>query len=307
MKDRLVDIKPAGVSVPVATGPPEKKKEGKKGVVDVEDPIAAMMNSFYEEIATINDLVTTFKNDISKIEELHNKALNVISEEQSAATAKELDRLVDSTNKKAGEIRNRLKAMDGVNKKLSQEHPDSSNNRVRTSQHSASAKRFLDAMTEYKDIQQKFQAKYKQRMQKQFLIVKPGATPEELTKMLESDNKGQPVFSQLVQQSSQRDEAKRALQDIQDRHQDIFKIEQSIIELQQLFLDIAVLVNAQGEQFQQIEVHVGKAIDHTEVGVKELHEAGKLQKKSRKKMMVIIGCIIVIIVIIVVVVVVTKG
>ncbi len=37
-------------------------------------------------------------------------------------------------------------------------------------QHSTITKRFLDVMMEYKDIQKKYQEKYKQRMQRQILI-----------------------------------------------------------------------------------------------------------------------------------------
>jgi t-SNARE complex subunit (syntaxin) len=44
--------------------------------------------------------------------------------------------------------------------------------------------------------------------------------------------------------------SKRALEDIQSKHQEVKKIEKSILELQQLFMDMAVLVAAQGERFE---------------------------------------------------------
>jgi t-SNARE complex subunit (syntaxin) len=53
-------------------------------------------------------------------------------------------------------------------------------------------------------------------------------------------------------------------------------------ELQQLFIDMSVLVAAQGEMINQIEIHVEDAVDQTEQGVDALHKAVKLQKKTRK-------------------------
>ncbi|KAI9208472.1 t-SNARE [Polychytrium aggregatum] len=302
MRDRLQDLNnnpPDGGSKAPAGEKPEKaekaeKKDKEKKGAQGGEPQDNVMTGFFDEIGGINDSIATIKNNIEQIEALHNKALNTISEDQSTQNAKELDKWMDKTNKLAADIRNRLKAMDAKNKKLSVENPGSSDIRIRINQHSAAAKKFLDVMTEYKDIQKKYQDKYKQRMQRQFLIVKPGATPEEVEKMMDGDSG--PVFAQQIMHSGQKAEAKKALQDIQDRHHDIQKIEQSIIELQQLFIDMAVLVQAQGEMLNQIEIHVENAKDHTDQGAKALHQAVKLQKKSRKKMCIIIVCLILLIV-----------
>lgn len=88
-------------------------------------------------------------------------------------------------------------------------------------------------------------------------------------------------------------EAKKALEDIQSKHREVMKIEKSILELQQLFMDMAVLVAAQGEVIDQIVVHVDNAVNDTEAGVKELATAVTIQKKTRKKMCMIIGFIMV--------------
>jgi len=52
---------------------------------------------------------------------------------------------------------------------------------------------------------------------------------------------------------SQREEAKKLLADIQSRHEDILKLEESLRELRQLFLDMQTLVESQGEMLNEIE------------------------------------------------------
>ena len=72
------------------------------------------------------------------------------------------------------------------------------------------------------------------------------------------------------------------------------KLERSITELHQLFVDMAVLVESQGELLNQIEHNVEQAVGFVASGVDELNTASEYQKASRKKMM-IICCIIVVI------------
>jgi t-SNARE complex subunit (syntaxin) len=138
-----------------------------------------------------------------------------------------LEELMSKTNKQTNEIRNKIKAMDVVNKSLASDPANANDVRIRISQHTALAKRFLDVMTEYKDIQKKYQDRYKQRMQRQYLIVKPDATTQEIQGVLEG--KETQIFAQQVVGSGQKTEAKRALKDIQDRHADIIRLEKSIL------------------------------------------------------------------------------
>ncbi|KAJ3148521.1 Syntaxin-1A, partial [Irineochytrium annulatum] len=245
---------------------------------------------FFEEIATIKDQIALIKSSVGQIEALHQNALNVISEEQSAENTKELERLMGTANKQSVEIRNKLKAMEAANKKLAKSNP-SSDVRVRISQHGVVTKKFLDVMNEYQEIQKRYQEKYKQRMQRQFLIVNPTADPSEIDRVMNGESG--PVFAQSIVHNGQKAEAQRALRDIQDRHQDVQRIEKSIIELQQLFIDMSVLVSVQGEMLNQIEINVNDAVDQTDKGVDALRAAVKLQKKTRKKMCIIIALLIV--------------
>ncbi|KAJ3059499.1 Plasma membrane t-SNARE, secretory vesicle fusion, partial [Rhizoclosmatium hyalinum] len=246
MRDRTANLKSGAADAPNnATPPPaddkpiteakrvESTKKAKEATVAPEKSAPAEtgedseeMKAFFNEIETIRDDITTVKKTIDQIQSAHENALNVISEAQSAETTKELERLMDRANQLSSGIRNRLKAMEAANKKFAKQ-TRSGDARIRVTQHGAIAKKFLDVMMEYKDIQKKYQDKYKQRMQRQFLIVKPNASEAEVEKMM-NDDKG-PVFAQSIMHQGQKAEAKRALAEIQDRHADVQRIEKSII------------------------------------------------------------------------------
>lgn len=46
------------------------------------------------------------------------------------------------------------------------------------------------------------------------------------------------------------------LQEIQDRHDAVRQLEQSLMDVHQMFLDMAVLVESQGEMLNNIEAQV---------------------------------------------------
>jgi t-SNARE complex subunit (syntaxin) len=89
--------------------------------------------------------------------------------------------------------------MDAVNKGLQKKDPNGNDTTIRVSQHGVLTKNFLEVMTEYKKLQETYQSKFKDRMQRQALIgkkvdliltlrsVKPNATKEEIEKMVDGE------------------------------------------------------------------------------------------------------------------------
>jgi t-SNARE complex subunit (syntaxin) len=123
----------------------------------------------------------------------------------------------------AMEAKNKDLGIENSNKQLSAEQ------RMRLSQHGNITKKFMETMTEYQEIQTKYKNKYRDRLERQFKIVKPDATAAEIEHALESGTDGSSLFAQQILMGAQHAEAKRALYDIQERHQDIIRIEKSIL------------------------------------------------------------------------------
>ncbi|RXN13896.1 GTP-binding nuclear Ran [Labeo rohita] len=102
-------------------------------------------------------------------------------------------------------------------------------------------------------------------------------TDEELEEMLEGGNAA--VFTAGIVDSGI---SKQALSEIEARHKDIVRLESSIKELHDMFVDIAMLVESQGNMVDNIEVNVGKAVDHVEAAKVETKKAVRYQSKARK-------------------------
>ncbi|VDM20986.1 unnamed protein product [Hydatigera taeniaeformis] len=96
--------------------------------------------------------------------------------------------------------------------------------------------------------------------------------------MLESGNPQ--IFTQSILADTQL--ARQTLSEIEARHQDIIKLEQSIKELHDMFQDLATLVDSQQETIDKIEYNVDQAKDYIETAKTDVEKAVVYQKKSRK-------------------------
>uniref|UniRef100_A0A3B3YBP2 Syntaxin N-terminal domain-containing protein n=1 Tax=Poecilia mexicana TaxID=48701 RepID=A0A3B3YBP2_9TELE len=108
--------------------------------------------------------------------------------------------------------------------------------RIRKTQHSTLSRKFVEVMTEYNTTQSKYRDRCKDRIQRQLEITGRTTTNEELEDMLESGKLA--IFTDDIKMDSQM--TKQALNEIETRHTEIIKLENSIRELHDMFIMIII-------------------------------------------------------------------
>lgn len=81
---------------------------------------------------------------------------------------------------------------------------------------------------------------------------------------------------------------------IRDREERIRQLESDILDVNEIFKDLATMVNEQGETIDSIEGNVDKAYTNVETGTSQLAKAAEYQKKSRKKMCILLVILVII-------------
>lgn len=109
------------------------------------------------------------------------------------------------------------------------------------------------------------------------------------------------TFLQKAIQEQGRGQVMDTVMEIQERHEAVKELERNLKELHQVFMDMAVLVESQGAQLDDIESQVNRANSFVRGGAQQLEVARKHQKSSRKW-----TCIAIIILLIIVLVVVLS-
>ncbi|XP_062856268.1 syntaxin 3b isoform X4 [Trichomycterus rosablanca] len=265
---------------------------------DEDVPIAvdnpAFMDDFFTQIEEIRTSIDKIDENVAEVKKLYSVILSAPTSNQK--TQDGLESLTNDIKKMANNARNKLKSIER-NLETGEQERVSADMRIRKSQHAILSRKFVDVMTKYNEAQVDFREKSKGRIQRQLEITGRVTTDEELEEMLEGGNAA--VFTAGIVDSGI---SKQALSEIESRHKDIQRLESSIKELHDMFVDIAMLVENQGDTVNNIEANVSKAVDHVEAAKVETKKAVRYQSKARKKIIILsVVCVVILVIIIIVI------
>jgi len=250
---------------------------------------ATDMNSFYSEVSAVQDALGAYNRNVSRISDLHARALNNMDDQ---AVSRELESTIAETRKMSNDLKKKIKA-------LQAKGGDSRDGQARRQQAALLKEKFQTAIQNYQQVEQKHRNAHKQRMERQYRIVKPDATQEEVRAVVNGDP-GAGIFQQALM-STRMGESKAAYREVQERHEDIKKIEQTIAELAQLFNDMAILVEEQGETINAIEQTTMTVEKDTEQGLQHTEKAKDSARSARKKRWICCAIVTVILIIVAIV------
>ncbi|KAJ1067791.1 hypothetical protein K5549_016445, partial [Capra hircus] len=251
------------------------------------------MDEFFEQVEEIRGFIDKISENVEEVKRKHSAIL--ASPNPDEKTKEELEELMSDIKKTANKVRSKLKS---IEQSIEQEAPEALGPRwagpdtctpVSGPQHSTLSRKFVEVMSEYNATQSDYRERCKGRIQRQLEITGRTTTSEELEDMLESGNPA--IFaSGIIMDSSI---SKQALSEIETRHSEIIKLENSIRELHDMFMDMAMLVESQGEMIDRIEYNVEHSVDYVERAVSDTKKAVKYQSKARrKKIMIVICCVV---------------
>lgn len=285
-KDRLAALKAAQGDDDVA--------------VTVEDG-TAFMDEFFAQVEEIRENIDKIQANVEEVKKKHSAILSAPQTDEKVK--QELEDLMADIKKTANKVRAKLKVMEQNIEQLEQTQMMSADFRIRKTQHSMLSQKFVEVMTDYNKTQTDYRERCKARIQRQLEITGRMTTNEELEEMLESGNPA--IFTQGIIMETQQ--AKQTLADIEARHADIIKLENSIRELHDMFMDMAMLVESQGEMIDRIEYHVEHARDYIETAKQDTKKALVYQSKARRKCIILIAVAVIVVVIIIIIVAVQLG
>jgi len=226
---------------------------------------------FMNKINEINENLDRYETIINNIDSLHKNLLTQVNEEREIEVRHQLDNLISQ----ASNLQYQLK----TDIKLAQQ--DGLHDSNKQAQAENSRQRFLKLIQDYRIIDSNYKEENKEQAKRQYKIVQPEATDDEVEAAI-SDVGGQQIFSQALLNANRRGEAKTALAEVQARHQELLKLEKTMAELTQLFNDMEQLVIEQEENIEVIDKNVENAQQDIEQGVGHTNKAVKSAKRARR-------------------------
>jgi syntaxin 1A len=248
------------------------------------------LSEFLAQIEDIRDLLKGMNTDVESVKKKHSDILS--SPNTDDPKRKELDELMARLKRTSTVIRSKLKDIERQIQKDEQNDDESDARlRIKKTQHAALLRLFIDSMNEYQLAQTDYRDRCKGRIKRQLEITGTYLEDEEVENIMEQGDWS--VFTQGI--ISETAQAKQMLADIEARHNDIIQLEKSIRELHEMFVEMATLVESQGEQIDRIENHVSSAKEHVEKAQEETKAAVAYQSAARRKKFYIVGIILLVI------------
>jgi len=260
--------------------------------VTVNMDTSIFMEEFFNQVEDIRTNVENIQKFVNEVKKLHSTILAAPTTDDTVKN--ELEERMGEIKRTAQKVRQKLKDME-VNLQNSESSGKSqtAEHRIKKTQFSFLSHLFTDIMGQYNSVQIEHRENCKGRIIRQLEITGKKTDEDEIERMLESGNPQ--IFTEGILMETKI--AKQTLADIEARHKDILKLEQSIKELHDMFMDMAMLVESQGEMIDRIEFNIQQSVDFITTANADTKKAIKFQQEARRKKLIMIFCVTVIIII----------
>ncbi|TRY89081.1 hypothetical protein DNTS_009803 [Danionella cerebrum] len=243
------------------------------------------MDEFFNQVEQIRGTINSL---VEKVEQVkRNNYVTEVSSSPDEKTKAEQEELMADIKQLANEVRSKLKNIQQSTQEDEALNGHSADVRIRKTQHLTLSRKFVEVMSEYNSTQSDYRERCKGWIQRQLEITGRKTTNEEMETILEGESPT--IFtSEIMVDCSVSEEAKN---EIEMRQNEIIKLELSIHELHDMFMDMAILVETQGELINNIENNVCSAQEYVENAKEQTKAAIRIQKTSRRKLIMIGSCL----------------
>ncbi|KAL8515665.1 hypothetical protein ACS0TY_014371 [Phlomoides rotata] len=245
------------------------------------------LTKFLEEAEEVKKEMNSIREILARLQQSNDEGKGIHKPEALQSLRARVNADVLSVLKRARAIKTRLEEMDranAANRRLSGCREGTPVDRTRSAVTNGLRKKLKELMMDFQGLRQRMMTEYKETVGRRYFTV-TGEYPDEqvIEKIISSGdgNGGEELLSRAIQEHG-RGKVVETVVEIQDRHDAAKEIEKSLLELHQIFLDMAVMVEAQGDQMDDIHHHVINAAHYVSDGTKNLKVAQKHQKSSRR-------------------------
>ncbi|XP_028294266.1 syntaxin-11-like [Gouania willdenowi] len=272
MRDRLTHLQQVQTDVEdFSTVELDKQKENE----EVEEPPSNAdleLDGVLQKAQEIRLEIQEIQNYISELKDVNYQTLNRTSYPH---VMKRDSNVIGSDVKRRGEaVLHRLHMMNNLREELEAKHGSSVPTvRIAQIQYQCLSNTLRNVMFSYNDTEMSHREACKRQIQRQMEVVGKEVGQEELEEMM---NEEVNVFSTQIEGKT----SQSALLQIESRHRELLELEKRIEDIQELFLDVAVLVEEQGAATENIQKNAQNTDVYIQDGLFKLERATASDKNN---------------------------
>lgn len=235
-------------------------------------PQALPLQEFLNRVQKLRDDIKGLTNDIDYIGQLHQRTLGSTDGQAN----QQLEHYVAQTQIRNTAIKDGIKGLERDLAKTT----DSSRNTKNTQLQSLKTY-FKSELDKYQSIERDYQHRYREQIARQYRIVNPDATEQEVQEATEANWGDEGVF-QAALRTNRTGHASSLLGNVRARHNELQRIEQTLSELAVLYQELATLVEQQDPVIESAENNAVNTVENIEKGNEQVKIANDHARRRRK-------------------------
>ncbi|KAL3515157.1 hypothetical protein ACH5RR_022059 [Cinchona calisaya] len=232
------------------------------------------LSKFFEQVGAIKADMEEITNLLLDLKDLNNNTKSIHSAKILRGIRDRINSNMITVLRKAKTIKVRLELLDksnldnrGVSDVFKEGSPV---DRTRVSVTNGLRMKLRDLMNEFQGLREMIATDHKEGLKRRYYSATGEEPSEEVIEKMISGNGNERIFegkADLVMEN-------------QERHDAVKEIQKSLTELHQVFLDMALMIDTQGDQMNDIEQNVANAKAYISGGTEDLNQAKKMKKRS---------------------------
>jgi len=269
-------------------------KKFANGTITVSETSAGSISDvFTKTVKFVQDALGTVRYNNEQIKKLKEHHQTATLNEQETKISQDLNRILNENNAVFKRVKDQMAELNKDVEASQKSAPDEPETRMKATSYQALTAKFQEVLKESQTIQSEFKSAVKGKIARQAKMVDETLTDQQVEEIC-NDPEGAAKLMASKMYGQGHTKLQNAVSDIQDKYKDILKLEASVQLVHQMFMDMALLVHAQGEMLNNIELNVKESKDYMLKSVKRLDDAKQDNISARKKMCIILGCVVVI-------------
>ncbi|XP_061896772.1 syntaxin-11-like [Entelurus aequoreus] len=268
MKDRLSEL------LSIASKPPDVDlvlRDSPKEDYQGEEAMAAI----HREAQAARKEMLLLKMDVKRLGKQGTRFLTSVR--RFSSIKRDSNALGRAIKSRGEAVYARLERLKAAGEDLAGEHgPSSTLARMACCQHASLTAAFHRAMSDYNGAEMELRENCKTRIQRQAEIVGKEVSCQQIEEMVETGKWS--VFSDNLLCEGRG--ARSALSEIETRRRELMELEGRIRGVRELFLQMALLVEEQGCQVDNVEANVARASDYVARASHQVRKAVRYQKAN---------------------------
>lgn len=278
MRDRLQELKLRAKELQLAgenngaTVQEEEQEEFEQlAIIYEKEPITE------RHLHEIQKLQNEINNLVEEVHKFSQQQKSLLSSMRRFSVLKKESNIAREIKIQAEHIRKCLDELSKTVKKAENEHgPSRATVRILASQHAFLSQRYLNAMLSYNDAITAKQEKCRRFIVRQLEVAGKEVPEEEVNDMLQQGK--WEIFNENL--LTEVKITKAQLSEIEQRHKELVNLENQVKDLKELFIQISVLMEEQGEMINNIEISMNNTQEYTQVSKEKFGLAVKYRRRN---------------------------